>query len=103
VGQILIIVLLASLTYAIIEGPGSGWASAKILFFFGLAVAALITFLAWEPRRDDPLVAACGAIVLILGIITTGRWARRTAARTATLLESVPPSESRIAVPVSPR
>ena len=26
------------------------------------------------------IVAACGAIVLILGIITTGRWARRTAA-----------------------
>jgi len=56
VGQVLVIVLLASLTYAIIEGPGSGWASAKILFFFGLALAALIMFLAWEPRRDDPLI-----------------------------------------------
>jgi len=56
VGQVLVIVLLASLTYAIIEGPGSGWVSAKILFFFGLALAALIMFLAWEPRRDDPLI-----------------------------------------------
>src|SRR6478609_1965852 len=54
--QVLVIVLLASLTYAIIEGPGSGWASAKILFFFGLALVALIGFLAWEPRRDDPLI-----------------------------------------------
>jgi hypothetical protein len=27
------------------------------------------------------IVAACSAIVLILGITTTGRWARRTAAR----------------------
>jgi len=56
VGQVLVIVLLASLTYAIIEGPASGWASAKILFFFGLALVALIIFLAWEPRRDDPLI-----------------------------------------------
>jgi EmrB/QacA subfamily drug resistance transporter len=56
VGQVLVIVLLASLTYAIIEGPASGWASPKILFFFGLALAALIVFLAWEPRRDDPLI-----------------------------------------------
>jgi EmrB/QacA subfamily drug resistance transporter len=56
VGQVLVIVLLASLTYAIIEGPASGWASPKILFFFGLALAALIMFLAWEPRRDDPLI-----------------------------------------------
>jgi hypothetical protein len=56
VGQVLVIVLLASLTYAIIEGPAAGWASAKILFFFGLALAALIVFLAWEPRRDDPLI-----------------------------------------------
>src|SRR6478609_3162802 len=56
VGQVLLIVLLASLTYAIIEGPASGWASPKILFFFGLALVALIVFLAWEPRRDDPLI-----------------------------------------------
>src|SRR4029079_9403244 len=55
-GQGLVIVMLAALTYAIIEGPGSGWASAKILFFFGLALVALIVFLAWEPRRDDPLI-----------------------------------------------
>jgi Na+/melibiose symporter-like transporter len=56
VGQVLVIVLLASLTYAIIEGPGSGWASAKILFFFGLALAALVTFVPWELRRADPLI-----------------------------------------------
>src|SRR5689334_14866221 len=56
VGQVLVIVLLASLTYAIIEGPASGWASAKILFFSGLALVALIIFLVWEPRRDDPLI-----------------------------------------------
>src|SRR5690348_3884686 len=39
VGQLLIIVMLASLTYAIIEGPRHGWGSAAILGLF--AVAAL--------------------------------------------------------------
>jgi MFS family permease len=48
------------------------------------------------------IVAACGAIVLILGIITTGRWARGTAARTAARLEAAggtPAARSEVAVP----
>jgi hypothetical protein len=48
------------------------------------------------------IVAACGAIVLILGIVTTGPWARRTAARTAARLEAAdgtPPARSEVAVP----
>src|ERR1700742_1123124 len=38
VGQVLVIVLLASLSYAIIEGPASGWASPYILVFFGFVL-----------------------------------------------------------------
>src|SRR5258705_7978883 len=53
-GQVIIIVLLASLTYAIIEGPAAGWGSPRILAFFGLAVVALAVFLLYEPRRQDP-------------------------------------------------
>jgi EmrB/QacA subfamily drug resistance transporter len=56
VGQALVIVLLASLTYGIIEGPGAGWASARILGCFGLAAAALICLIAYEPRRSEPLL-----------------------------------------------
>jgi EmrB/QacA subfamily drug resistance transporter len=56
VAQILIVVLLASLTYGIIEGPNAGWASARILTCFGLAAAALICLIAYEPRRDEPLI-----------------------------------------------
>src|ERR1700735_1274463 len=41
VGQLLVIAVLASLTYAIIEGPASVWDSAKILALFALSVAAL--------------------------------------------------------------
>jgi EmrB/QacA subfamily drug resistance transporter len=56
VGQLLVIVLLASLTYAIIEGPGGGWASARTLGFFAVAVAAFTGLIYWEPRRDEPLI-----------------------------------------------
>jgi len=56
IGQILVIIILGSITYAIIEGPERGWLSAEILIFFGLFVAALIALLIYEPRRTDPLI-----------------------------------------------
>jgi EmrB/QacA subfamily drug resistance transporter len=56
IGQVLVLVLLASLTYAIIEGPRAGWLSAEILALFGLAAAALAGLVAWEPRRAEPLL-----------------------------------------------
>jgi EmrB/QacA subfamily drug resistance transporter len=56
VGQLLVICVLASLTYAIIEGPAAGWGSARIVGFFGLAAAALIALLWYEPRRHEPLL-----------------------------------------------
>jgi EmrB/QacA subfamily drug resistance transporter len=56
VGQVLVIVVLGALTYGIIEGPGSGWGSTEIIFFFTLAAAALATLLWYEPRRAEPLI-----------------------------------------------
>jgi EmrB/QacA subfamily drug resistance transporter len=56
VGQSLVFLGLASLTYAVIEGPHAGWASPSILSLFSTAAAALIFFLLYEPRRSDPLV-----------------------------------------------
>ncbi len=56
VGQFLLIVMLGSLAYAIIEGPGLGWYSAQIFGFFALSVAALAVLLAYEPRRAEPMV-----------------------------------------------
>jgi EmrB/QacA subfamily drug resistance transporter len=56
VGQLLVIVALASLTYAIIEGPHDGWSSARIIGFFALAAAAVIGVALYEPRRDEPLI-----------------------------------------------
>ena len=47
-GQLLVIVLLGSLTYAVIEGPAYGWGSARILSFLAIAVIALGVFLGYE-------------------------------------------------------
>ena len=56
VGQFLIIVMLGSLAYAIIEGPTRGWYSPEIFGFFAASVAALAVLLAYEPRRAEPMV-----------------------------------------------
>jgi EmrB/QacA subfamily drug resistance transporter len=56
VGQVLLIVLLASLTYAIIEGPGAGWGSALIIGLFAVTAVTLGGFLWYESRRDEPLL-----------------------------------------------
>jgi EmrB/QacA subfamily drug resistance transporter len=56
VGQGLIIVMLASLTYAIIEGPRRGWSSPAILGLFALAVVAAAALAVYEPRRAEPLL-----------------------------------------------
>ncbi len=56
VGQVLVILALASLTYAIIEGHADGWASPTILGFFGAAVVAAGVLVAYELRRPQPLI-----------------------------------------------
>jgi EmrB/QacA subfamily drug resistance transporter len=56
VGQVLVIILLAALVYALIEGPGSGWTSAKILGCFGISALALIGLARYETRREEPLI-----------------------------------------------
>jgi EmrB/QacA subfamily drug resistance transporter len=56
VGQVLVLLVLASLTYGIIEGPGRGWSSPAIIGCFVLSAAALAALLVYEPRRADPLL-----------------------------------------------
>ncbi|WP_077796123.1 MFS transporter [Streptomyces sp. JHA26] len=53
-GQLMVIVLFGSLTYAIIEAPDAGITS--VLPYAVLALAALIGLLVHEPRRTDPLI-----------------------------------------------
>ena len=56
VGQALVIVLLSSLTYGIIEAPNRGWASPVIVAAFAIALASLIGLVTWEGRCDEPLI-----------------------------------------------
>ncbi|WP_377271796.1 MFS transporter [Peterkaempfera sp. SMS 1(5)a] len=56
VGQLLVITLLGSLTYTIIEGPGSGWTSPAILALGCTAIASLTAFLLWERHIPEPLI-----------------------------------------------
>jgi MFS family permease len=49
-------VTLASLTYAIIEGPRAGWTSPVIVGLFVLAAAAAAALITYEPRRREPLL-----------------------------------------------
>ncbi|MGK5628504.1 MFS transporter [Streptomyces sp. URMC 123] len=56
VGQLLVIALLGSLTYAIIEAPAAGWTSPLILSCTAVALASLVALLLYERRRAEPLV-----------------------------------------------
>ncbi|MER5969387.1 MFS transporter [Streptomyces sp. NPDC002055] len=56
VGQLLVIALLGSLTYAIIEGPAAGWTSPLILTCAAVALLAAVTLVRYEQRREEPLI-----------------------------------------------
>jgi predicted MFS family arabinose efflux permease len=55
-GQVLVFVLLAGLTYAIIEGPSSGWRSREIVACFVLSGLAAAGLLLLEPMLAEPLL-----------------------------------------------
>ena len=55
-GQILIITALATLTYAIIEGPRHGWTSAEILGLFAASACAFVALVLYELRQEEPLL-----------------------------------------------
>jgi hypothetical protein len=56
VGQLLVVLALGSLVYAIIESGRSGWASTAALTPLAVFLAATLSVLAYEPHRTDPLV-----------------------------------------------
>lgn len=55
-GQVLVITLLTSLTFAIIEAPGHGWSSPVIVGSFAVAAVSLAALLVWEHRVREPLI-----------------------------------------------
>ncbi|MEO6121179.1 MAG: MFS transporter [Acidimicrobiales bacterium] len=56
VGAGLSLVGLASLVFAIIEGPERGWTDGLVLVAFGLAAAGLAAFVVWERRTAHPML-----------------------------------------------
>ena len=75
-GQLLAIVALGALTYALIEANGFGWTSPLILTLFAIAVLGLASFVLVEHRSSSPMLqlgffrdrtfagaAACAGIV----------------------------------------
>ncbi|KUL21565.1 MFS transporter [Streptomyces regalis] len=54
VGQLLVIALFGSLTYAIIEAPNTGFPA--VAPFASVAFVALLSLLWYEPRRAEPLI-----------------------------------------------
>jgi EmrB/QacA subfamily drug resistance transporter len=56
VGQVLVLLVLASVTFGIIEGPDRGWTSPLILGCFAVTALALVGLLLYERRRDEPLI-----------------------------------------------
>jgi len=55
-GQVLAIIVLAALTYGIIEGPTYGWTSGRILGCFAVVVAGSAAFVIAEHRQQEPLL-----------------------------------------------
>jgi EmrB/QacA subfamily drug resistance transporter len=55
-GQVLIIVMLSTLTFGVIEGPSHGWGSPLIVTMFAVAVSAAVSLVLVESRRRQPLL-----------------------------------------------
>ncbi|HET9079854.1 MAG TPA: MFS transporter [Trebonia sp.] len=55
-GQFLVLLLLVTVSYGIIEGPDLGWGSAPVAACFAVAAAAAAALLAWSRRAAEPLL-----------------------------------------------
>jgi EmrB/QacA subfamily drug resistance transporter len=55
-GQGIVVVMLGSLTYGIIEGPNRGWSSPIILGLFVLSALSAAALVVTELRRREPLI-----------------------------------------------
>ena len=55
-GQLLVVVMLVTLTYGVIEGPSKGWGSPLIAGMFVVAAVAAVALVRVESRRAQPLL-----------------------------------------------
>ena len=57
-GSLLSMLAIGSLIMGIHEGPERGWTDPITLAGLGIGLAALIGFIVWERRQDEPLLVA---------------------------------------------
>jgi EmrB/QacA subfamily drug resistance transporter len=55
-GAVLSLVGLASMLFAIIEGPTKGWSSTPVVGGFAVGTFALVAFVAWEMHTEHPML-----------------------------------------------
>jgi len=55
-GQSLVVVMFAALTYAIIEAPHRGWSAVSTLGLLALSFVAALVLIGYERRRQEPLL-----------------------------------------------
>src|SRR3954452_9988504 len=56
VGQALGMAFLFGVVYVLIEAPGIGWASVRVIAVAAVAILAFFAFLRYESRRHDPFI-----------------------------------------------
>ena len=64
-GALLSIVTLGALLFGIIEGPERGWTDPVTVGGFALAAIGLAGFVAWERRREFPMLAVVTAAAIV--------------------------------------
>jgi EmrB/QacA subfamily drug resistance transporter len=55
-GAVLSVVGVSAIVYGLIEAPDSGWMSSASLTAFGVGALALLAFVRWELRVDEPML-----------------------------------------------
>ncbi len=55
-GQLLVVAALATVTYAIIDGPRSGWTSLSTIALFAASAVCFVVLVWFELRREEPLL-----------------------------------------------
>ena len=79
VGQVLVFVALASLTYGLIEAPAAGWLSVQTLGLLAVSIASFTSLALYELRHREPLLEVrffrsapfCGATVIAVATFAT--------------------------------
>lgn len=94
VGQVLVIVALAGIVFGIIEGPELGWASPATLGALAVGVLALLAFVPYERRRDQPLIdpaffkSVPFSSAILAAVAAFGSWAAFLFVNTLTLQDA---------------